>query len=814
MPRVTYNQTNFTAGEISPRLYGRVDIARYQNGAKRLENVIPLIHGGVKRRDGTKYVNAAKYSDKLCRLIPYVFNDEQSYMLEIGDGYMRVFDNTGFAIMDGLVPYEISTSFTEDMLRDLNFVQGADSLFIAHKSLPIQRIQRFDDDLWVIEDAPFVTKPFAEVGHRPNATLTLSASTVGAGRTFTASGSSFLSSDIGREITSSIGKATITGYTSATVVTCTITKAFTSTSIAAYAWTINGSPQSVISPSATNPVGEKVLLDASRVVNLAAEKTITDASVSGTTITIEIVAHGYANGDLVEITGFKPNELNGEYKIKGVTADTFQYNFKRSPYDDVDPTVLGVAKKNTPSTPLDTWRSTDVGSMVRINRGIVRITEYVSAILVKGIIEQELDSDIGAIAGSWSLEPSVWNAIDGYPRALTLFEQRLFAGGSPNFPQTVWASRIGEYLNFQLGINDDDAMSFTISSDQINPVVHLSQMRVIAALTYGGEFTLRGGLEKPITPTNIQIKGQTTSGCKNVRPCRIGNELFFVQRNGKKLMAMGYQAGGIDGDDYGVNDLSVLAEHILGDSCIDMAYQQEPESILWCLRSDGVLASLTIDRAQDVIAWARHTTQGEFESVACIPSSNGDQVWVVVQREINGNTVRYIEVMDPNYPLDCGYAQVSFPADSVLFGADHLEGEQAEILADGVVMPNQTVVGGEITLSRPANTIKIGLSIPVAVELLTPEIQTGTGSAQGNSMRTGEVTVLFKDTTGCTVNGNVIPFRGLEPENLDAPAPLFTGPKRIENLGWERGESSIVIEQSQPLPFHLLSVTRKLTVND
>lgn len=723
MPRITLVQTNFTAGELSPRLYGRVDVARYQNGAKLIENAFPTIHGGVKRRPGTRFVAATKHSDKFARLIPFVFSRDQAYVLEFGDLYMRVFKDGLQVESSPGVPFELVTPYTEAMLDDLDYVQGADTMFIAHPSVPIYRLRREDHDDWSLSAAPFVVTPFDEIGIAPATTLTLSALTVGAGRTFTAGAASFLASDVGREIWSAAGLAEITGFTSTTVVTAEIKVAFSASPIASGDWQIKNSPQTTCTASAVGPVGAAITL------------------------------------------------------------------------------TLGAAG----------WRASDVGSFVKINGGLCLITGFTSDTIVNAEVKQVLSSTTAAPANSWSLESPVWNAIDGYPRTVTLYEQRLVAAGSPGYPQTVWMSHIGESLNFELGTRDDDAMSFTISSDQINPIVHMAQVKTLIALTYGGEFALYGGVERPITPTNIQVKNQSVYGCNNIRPVRIGNELFFVQRANRKIRALAYKA---ESDTYGSPDLSVLAEHITESGILDMAYQQEPESILWTVRADGLLATMTIDRDQDVVGWARQTTDGYFESTASIPTADSEQVWVIVNRTIGGVEKRYIEYFDDSLNTDSTITGTSGPGAATWSGLGHLEGETVDVVADGVVMAQATVTGGEITIARDAFEIEIGLHYKTRIELLTPEAQTGTGSAQGNSMRTHEASVRYLQSYGGTVNGQEIQSRRFDQPVLDQPAPLLDGVKRVEKLGWERGEDAIVLEQDQPLPFHILSVVRKFNVND
>lgn len=716
MARLTLNQTNFTAGEVSPRMLGRVDIARYQNGAEIIENAWPVIHGGCVRRDGTLMSAPAKFPDKNCRLIPYVFNTSQAYMVEFGDLYARIFFADGS--YSGI---ELVSPYAHTILDHMDYVQGADTMFIFHNKVPVGRLRRITNTEWTLAPAPFVTKPFDEKGIDFLTLFTINDPTVGVGRTVTAAESAFLAADIGREIWSGGGVAKITAVTSATVATVEVVNAFSATTRPT--WSLKGSPQTTNTLSAFTPVG-------------------------------------------------------------GVVTMT-----------------LGAAG----------WRSNDVGKFVKINGGLLEITIFTSVTVVSGVIRSAPTSAVASPANAWSLEASVWNDIDGYPGAGTLYEQRLALGGSPNFPQTIWESRTGEYLNFELGTKDDDAISYNLSSDQINPILHIGQINALIPLTYGGEFTVSGGVEKAITPTNIRAKNPSVYGCNYVRPVRIGNELYFVQRANRKLRAMAYK---YDSDTFGSPDMSVLSEHATKSGIIDMAYQQEPESILFMVRADGVMATMTVDRDQDVIGWARQITDGAFESAASIPTESGDQVWVVVRRNIGGQNVRYIERFTADVRVDSGVNATSVDGATVWGGLGHLEGKIVDIVADGVVMQQQLVTGGQVTLSRKAFSTSIGLNFKTRIKTLTPEVAGNTGSAQGNSMRIGEITLRFLETIGCKINGQTIAFRDLGVQILDKPPALFTGVHRLENLNWDRGQASLVIEQDQPLPFHLLNVIKKITIND
>lgn len=720
MARFSLIQTNFTAGELSPRMYGRVDIARYQNGAQIMENCWPVVHGGAVRRYGTLWCGLAKYHDRECVLAPYVFNTQQAYIIEFGDLYVRVwFADGSYSGVDLPSPYTLA------MLREFEYVQGADTMFIFHNQVEIHRLRRISNTEWSLAPAPLVARPFDELGIQFSSGMTLSDPTVGTGRALTSAASVFLAADVGREVWAGAGVAKITAYSTAAAVTVDVLNAFPSANNAS--WSLKGSPQTANKLSAFSPVGAVV--------------------------TMTLTASG--------------------------------------------------------------WRSDDVGKFVKINSGLLEITAFTDDKVVSGVIRTAPTSDVASPANAWSLESSVWNATDGYPGAGTLHSQRLIAAGTRTAPQTVWGSKVGEYLNFELGTKDDDAYAFPLSSDQINPVLHMAQINALIALTYGGEFTMVGGVEKPITPTNIQAKNPTVYGCSRVRPIRIGNELYFVQRAGCKLRAMAYK---YDSDTYGSPDMSVLSEHITQSGIISMAYQQEPESILFAVRTGGGLATLTVDRDQDVVGWARQTTDGAFESVASIPVEGGDQIWAVVRRVVNGQTVRHIERFVEGCQVDDGMAGTSVDGQATWGGLLHLEGRTVDIVADGVPMQQQIVAGGQVTLPRNAKSVQIGLPFVTRIKTLTPEAQGSTGTAQGNSMRIGELTLRFLNTTGCKVKGQgleqTISFRNMGEDMLDQPPPNFTGVKRLENLGWERGEASIEIIQDQPLPLHLLCVIKKMTIND
>lgn len=769
---------------------------------------------------GTTTIPVPTGSDTAVRLVPFIYSRDAAYMLEFGHLYLRVWPAGGGAMLA-----EVVTPYTGAMLTELDYAQGADTMFISHPSVPIQRLRRFSASSFDLSAAPFLTTPFDELGHAPATAVTLSDATVGTGRTATAAAAAFLPSDVGRGLVSGAGLALIVGYTSATVVTVDIRLAFSGTALASGAWFMDVSPQAIVKPSAKDPVASSI--DLTGALSRAAD--ITLAKKTGTGIAVTATASVFVAGDVGK-------QLYADSGVATITAQTGTGATVDITSDFASATYARGGYGITDSA----WRSDDVGKFVRINGGLCKITSYTSASVVKATVLQALTGTVAAPPLAWSLESSVWSAANGYPRTLTLHEQRLVAAGSAKFPQTIWGSRTGDYLDFTKGTADDDAYIFTIAADEVNPISFLAALRNLVVHTYGGEFSLQGGVEKPITPTNVRIRPESAHGSRGVRPVTVGKESVFVQRSGRKVRSMGYR---YDFDGYAAPDLTVLAEHVTeGGGVTSMAYQQEPDLVLWAVRGDGAMLSCTLDRDQSVIGWARHYTDGAFESVATIPNGDREETWAIVRRTVDGAEVRYLELIDEafepilpgapftGYPpgpevtvygftVDCGTA-FDDALGATVFAVPHLKGKTVDIVADGAVHPQKVVdASGNVTLDRPSYRTLIGLPFRSEIGLLTPELSTGMGTAQGNSMRVSEVTLRFLRTIGAKVyDGEGVEqkllFRRFGAEALDVPPEPFTGLTRIETLGWDRGKAELTVVQDQPLPMHLLSVARKLQVND
>lgn len=228
------------------------------------------------------------------------------------------------------------------------------------------------------------------------------------------------------------------------------------------------------------------------------------------------------------------------------------------------------------------------------------------------------------------------------PGVVGYYQQRRVFGASTANPQTLWFSRVGAYNNFGFSTptKDDDAITVTLASRQVNRIRALVPLKELLVLTSGAEWTITGDATG-LKPANIQAQVQSYIGSSTVPPAVYGNTALYVQARGQKLADLAYS---YTGDGFQGQDLTVLSSHLVrGFEIKDMALAQVPNSVLWIVRNDGAVLGFTYLPAQEVFSWHRHDTDGMFESVASVPEADEDAVYFVVRRTVNGVVKRYVE---------------------------------------------------------------------------------------------------------------------------------------------------------------------------
>lgn len=414
---------------------------------------------------------------------------------------------------------------------------------------------------------------------------------------------------------------------------------------------------------------------------------------------------------------------------------------------------------------------------------------------------------------TWRCESS--NPVN-YPATVTFHEQRLWFGYTRANPQTIWATKSGDFEDMTTGTADDDALEYTLGTNEVNVIRWLSARRILAIGTSGGILTMGANdATTPITPTNVMVHRENNEGCYPAMPVMIGTYIYYIHRDGNRIMQFAYD---YNSDSYQSIDVTILSEHITGSGVFQMAYQQSPYNLLWCVRSDGDVCILTRNVHQQITGWSRRVVTGDVESIAVIPRGDGDydEVWMVVKRTINGATKRYVEYLksydfdsiEDAFFVDCGLTY-SGSSTTTISGLDHLEGENVAILVDGAVHPNKTVTSGQITLDWAGTKVHAGLPYTGTIELLDLDIKSRFQALFGHKRRMFRVILSFYNTVGGKVGRedslDEILFRDSSMP-MDEAVPLFEGLKELNlPIGWDRSES-LKIAQEQPLPMILRGI--------
>lgn len=463
-----------------------------------------------------------------------------------------------------------------------------------------------------------------------------------------------------------------------------------------------------------------------------------------------------------------------------------------------------------------------VGVVFLIHDGYVKITAITNPTTASATIY----GVVGSLSYDAEWTETAWSNHRGWPRAGTFFEQRLILAGSKTYPNTVWGSTVGVYLSdavygkliqFYQGANANDPFSFTCSEIE-SLIQHLSKNKSIYAFSAEAIITIDGAADQALTSStpDIKVRAEYNSSSK-VRPLKIGNTLYFASATGKRFRSIEYS---LERDNYYAPNLALFASHMLDSYGLqELVYCAEPNNIAWAITAGGKLISITIEKEQDVAAWAQHpvATDAIYKSIAAIPKSTGEaEVWLAVTRTVNGSTVTYIEYIDYTLNTDSALTASATPAKTTWTGFDHLEGKTVDVVADGYDAGTFTVTSGDITLPYPAAAVQVGLNYITTIKDLPLDLAQQGTSVQGSNMAVGKIRVRLLESAGCTVNGERIALKRFGPDLLDTPAETFTGDKVLSNLNrsTEPEASQVTIIQDRPLPLTVLAIIKQVAIND
>ena len=759
--------TALNAGELSPYLDARVDVEKYRSGCRTLENMVVLPYGGVYRRAGTEYLGEAKNADRQCRLIGFNFSVTTRFVLEFGHEYIRFWGNNS-QVLSGGSPLEIASPYQESELRELQYVQVNDIMYLAHANHAPRKLSRVSDTNWTLATVAWKYPPVLD----QNITATTIASSASSGSaTLTASTSTFVAGHVGSQW--------------------------------AIQWPRNsGSISEAIDSNKTS----------SSTLDIQGGWTLTTV---GTWIgTIRLLRIPQKEMDEDGGSGFTAYEVVREFNSL-TTARNFTATGTENERVGLKLQVLNYASNSNARVFLE---STDFNS-----GGTVTINSVASGTSAGVTVNKWLGS---TITGTTQWSEAAFSSVRGYPRAVAIHEQRLCFGGTSHQPNTVWCSKVDDFENFQLGVTADDALSFSIASGEGNRIAWMFSQKRLMLGTSGDEWTIGGATtDQPFSATNVQAQKQSSFGSKTMRAVLLNDVLLFVQRRGRKVRELTYN---FERDGWVAPDLTVLSEHISEGEIVEMAFQQQPDAILWAIRGDGQLIGMTYERDQNVVAWHRHTTDGQFESAATVYGLSGadDEVWLAVKRTINGATKRYIERFKPDnrakfeaqtkedwWYLDCA-KRYSGTATATITGLSHLEGKPVSILADGAAQPAETVASGQIVLDRNFTKVLAGLPYTSTILPMKFDFELRDGPTRGRKKRVNRVEVsLYKSLAGqASTNGTewlwVYPRDFSDP--MDASPPPFSGDAEVVLAGDYSEDADIYLRQNLPYPLTVRALVAKL----
>lgn len=810
-------QANFSRGELSTRLYARVDIDYYKAALKRATNWTALRHGGLRKRPGFRFIKEVKDSSKKVRLVPFIFSTEQAYVLSFGDLYTRMFTNGGIITTSGGTPTAITKANPGVITIASHGLSNGDRVFatgiggmteLNNREFVVTVVDPNNFSIGVnttgyttftsgglVKRIVEVTTPYleADLGDLDYAQ---SADIIGVAH------KSYQFREITRasDISWSIGTPTFydgpfleeplnntngakPNIRSMPTGTASPSNVFdgnesTDTEVTSDQWTV-----SVTSISGGAVVDHYYLQGGAKPndwypgawtfegfdgsVWIVLDRRVGQSFAPGEKKFFEFQNDKSFTGYRLVMTsngGFRDSSGNQRYNLAEVGLG---YN------GDYAPTMTLTFDNTTNINGGAGFQTDDVGRHIRLLSSDGRwrwflITGRTSTTVVTGRMYGHALPDTDKIfrwrLGSW--KAGQWPALVGFYQS-----RRAFAYSMAE-PNVVWLTKTGDFYDHGTSqpLLEDDALRFRLLSGRVDSIRWLAELEKMALGTAGNVRVLgKANGNQGFGATNFEQNVQVFSGSRKVKPAQIGSVLLYADRFGKILREFVYD---INQDGYAAPDVSILSDHLLKAGIVEMAYQESPDSTVWIVLGDGSMVAMTYEREQKIVALTPISiapgdpgTSAYVESVCTIPGTTRDEVWIAVRRTIGGVTRRFVETLAPEFEnaaledaifLDSAVTY-SGAATGTVTGINHLAGLVVDVLADGKVIRGLTVsAGGSITLpnSLTASKIHVGLRYTAYGQTLAlNEVGQQDGVAITRRKILNDVTFVVTDSLGLKAKG-------------------------------------------------------------
>lgn len=673
----------FIAGEISPTLFGRTDLTKFDLGMAEATNFFVDYRGGLSSRPGTQFFEFVKEDDKETRYVPFTFSAdaEDTHIVLFGHQYIRFLQGGNYilesavscttaggtvtATAHGLaedrwikaggisyrvadvtantfniytIPgdevaadisftsyqavYEVVSPFTSDDLYDLNFEHYRDTVKITGVNFPPHELTRLAEASWTLAEAVISNY---EVG------------------------------------------PTITGSSTSTAGDAQVIFAITSLFD-------DGSESIIGNPFRLASVVNYAATEGSVSVTWASDPDAVAYNVYRSVVSVtEVLSLGSELGYVGKTQGTKFTDPN----IVPDFGKTPPLNY--NPFTPGAITSIRVTGGGTSYTSAPTVSVTGGGTGFAA-RAIIDDSGKVVNVIIQnggeGYVSPTVSFSGGG--GSGATATATARALVGiYPNVSLIFQQRQLYASSLEDPITIWGSQIRRFSNFNSSeiVVGTDAFQFTLDSSGVSPIRHMVAMRGgVLAMTADNIWLLNGGAEgRAITATNALAETQTYTGVSRLRPIRVGPSLLYTEGKGYAVRELLYNEFSRV---YSGQDRSILSNHLFGsDKTIKAwAFQESPYKVVWSVREDGALLAFTTVADEDVFAWTPCETQGRYTDVVVSREGREDRVYLMVERFINGRWTKFIERMDLRqftniedaWCVDCGLEYpLRYPAGTV-----------------------------------------------------------------------------------------------------------------------------------------------------
>jgi hypothetical protein len=740
--------TSFNAGEWSSLMQARSDVDKYRFSCRTLENFLPTVQGPARKRPGTAFVGKAFDSLGGVRLIPWVFNRDTAYVLELTNQRIRIW-RANETIVESApdTPLSIVAPWTGVQLRSVQFTQVNNVMYLVHPDHSPHKLVRNSDTSWSLSDEfGILATPYDAQNEDATSYLLVSSLSGGA-------------------------------------VTCTSsTNVFTADMVGSYVWFFSNIPVSYTlwKPSTVYTAGAYVYSER--------------ADIPGSYVVYECIVGGTSG--TIAIDNPKPGIV--------FTDGTAQWSFRH----------IGASWAKITAYTSATQVTISVGSNFTWSNFGQEQSRIPRAFLTGGPTGE---------AWRWSL--SAWSSSKGYPGSVVFYENRIVYGGVAARPTTIWGSRQDSYNIFHRIVSlDDEPFEFTLTDGQSSRIAWMAASDVLSIGSGSSEYSVTGGTGEAITPTNVRAVAETRHGADPQMPVVVGGSVFFVQRNGGTVREWVYDDS-VQGRR--ALDRTVVHDGIARNGVRELQYASEPDSIIWGITSDKKLVALTYEPDEQVFAWSRHDVGGDVESIASIPSPDGDSdcLWISVRRDAITPHVRNIERMtafSENVWLDSSVRILEDPASASLTGVTHLVGETVSIVTDGAVHPDKPVVSGfgDVTLDYPASDTLVGYTIVSTLEPQRLEAGSQNGTSQGKRKKISNIVLHLYETGGGlwygTDSGHMyeVQFRSVG-DPMDTAVPPYTGwTVKLPILNGHLSEGKLRLEHRLPQPCTVMAIYPQIDTED